>query len=417
MKKYVLFTPTVSNMGGGQMYVCNKILYYRNKGWNTLVIAGHGNNILLPELRQCKEIFYELNFFTYMFSRRKQDSVRNKIAKLICDKTYDEIIIESTSLTACTWAETVSSVVNAKHIVYLLQERNDIDNKGLLELLIFKHKRREIAGITDKTLPKMFDIYYAIDNDKAFKLPAKCNNVMADVDHPLLHEIDKTQQDFIIGCLSRLDKPFFLSALDDFCEYVKGSPSKKFLLILMGDVSHNNVLADKIEKAIQQTTNVNYVITGYLYPVPTRLLELCDAFFSSAGSSQVCMYSGIPTIVYDANDYKPIGILGRTTKQTLFRDNNQPPQSFKMLMDDILINKVYPVLAPDYSPTFPDFSAHVDFVSNSEPSFLYYPINDLKNETKTEKMVSRVLFFIGAKLYVDLRGYKISKWIKHKFAE
>ena len=61
-----------------------------------------------------------------MFTKRKRLSVEKKMAKLICDKSYDKIILESTSLTVSTWAESVASIVRAKHIVYLIQERNDM---------------------------------------------------------------------------------------------------------------------------------------------------------------------------------------------------------------------------------------------------------------------------------------------------
>ena len=64
MKKYIIITPTINNMGGAQMYVRNKVLYCREEGWETLVIAGQGDNILIPELMEFKNSFYELNFHT-----------------------------------------------------------------------------------------------------------------------------------------------------------------------------------------------------------------------------------------------------------------------------------------------------------------------------------------------------------------
>ena len=38
MKTYIIFTTQVTTMGGAQMYIRNKVLYLKDKGWETGVI-------------------------------------------------------------------------------------------------------------------------------------------------------------------------------------------------------------------------------------------------------------------------------------------------------------------------------------------------------------------------------------------
>lgn len=402
-------------MGGGQMYVRNKLLYERSMGWNACVIAGQGINITIPELKEFKNTIYELNFYSYEFSKQKRKNIESALTKLICDMDYDEIVIETTSITTSTWAESISEKIGAKHFIFLLQERNVLDNHVLLDFFKFKYNRKELAGITLDTLPSMFSPHFIIDRKDSYFLSAHCNNVMADVDFPMLKQINRSQYDYTIGCLSRLDKPFVFPALKDFLQYVLAYPDKKYLLLLIGDAPSD--ILNTIKCSVSQYHNVDCVITGYLYPVPTQLLEFCDAFFCSAGSCWVCAYSGVPTISYDGKDFRPIGILEHTTMNSLFRNQDEPQQDFKELMDLILIEKVYEKKPPAYERAKPDFHKHDEFVSNSEHSFLYYDTSAFRKETKTEKCVSLVLLIIGADLYGKLRGFRFSKWLKHKFVD
>lgn len=415
MKKYVILTPTISNMGGAQMYVRNKQIYYKKQGWNSCIIAGQGENICIPELNKFPKTYYELNFCSYMFSEKVQKRIESELINTIYDDKYSEIVIESTSITTSTWAELVAKKIRAKHLVFLLQERNDINNTGLLEFLKFKYKRKELAGITVKTIRDMFAPFFLIDEKLSYSLSAHCNNVVENVDSPILQQICKIKYNHIIGCLSRLDKPFVLPALNDFKDYADSHPNMRFLLLLIGNIPHGqSTIFNSISSIFSKTNNVEYIITGYLYPIPTKLLEICDAFFCSAGSCRVCMASGVPTISYDGKDFKPIGVMGHTTKNSLFRDTNEPAIAFSILMDEILVENKYSKIPADYNHLEPDFRLHSDFINNSAKDADYFEIKSLCRETKTDRNVSFMLALIGANMYGRLRKYKFSKWLKHK---
>ena len=151
--------------------------------------------------------------------------------------------------------------------------------------------------------------------------------------------------------------------------------------------------------------NAEIFITGYIFPVPAKLLDVCNAFFTSAGSCRACMRTGIPTISYDANDFRPIGILGRTTNQVLMRDDNEPIPDFSELMDDILERKIYEKETQIPQIDKPDFSSHDEFVSLMSSKHEYFNFDDNDIEIK-EKIKSICLRILGANTYSKLGALK-----------
>ena len=412
MKKYIIITPTINYMGGAQMYVRNKILFCREKGWETLVIAGQGGNVVIPELKEFKNTFYELNFPSYFYSKRVKNRILNKLISLAKIKDNDEVIVESTGISNATWAELLSSKTGAKHLFFLLQERNKVVNKGLQQFMKFKLERREIAGIKKNSLSDMFRPFLVIDESESYRLSAKCNNVVEEVDSPLAKEIDEKKYDFIVGLISRLDKPFVQPAVTDFCSFTVKHPNKSFLFLVIGDAPANTGITQDLKNQIKQYDNIDLIVTGYLYPIPLCLIRKCDVCLASSGSTRVGERSGVPTISFDGNDLKPIGIMGKTTNSSLFREAGQPIPKLDNLLNDILIKKKYDKEEPSYSSLKPDFKPHFDFVNASETKKEYFDVNTIKRETRDEKVVSAVLALIGAERYGRWREYKFSKWIK-----
>ena len=104
-----------------------------------------------------------------------------------------------------------------------------------------------------------------------------------------------------------MDKPYVIHAVKDFCNYASSYPEKSFLYIWIGDAPAGSLAPEKIKSMVDVLPNVEFLKTGYMLPVPYKLLEFCDVFISSAGSCWPCERSGVPTISYDGNDFKPIG--------------------------------------------------------------------------------------------------------------
>lgn len=411
MKKYVFLVPTVAGMGGAQMYIRNKLLYLRQHGWMVDVIVAQNGHAQLPELQEFQFEVSELTFEIFNYSNRKKRVVVNKIVNKIQDPTVRDFVIESTCISESSWAEAIAKRVDAKHIAYLLQEDNVLNNKGIQDFFLFKHKRRELIGITDQSLFAMFSTFHPILKEESYWLPAYCNNVEADVDSPYIELLKDTEYDYLIGMLSRLEKPFVVPSIKDFCQFAIKHQDKKFLLLLMGDAPKGSEVLTRIREVVKKAaSNVNIIATGYLYPVPTKLLEMCDAFFTSAGSAWVCMRSGVPTITYDGNDFMPIGVLGRTTMNSLFRDDDDIKYDFSFLMDHILFEKKYRKETPNYAEGLPDFGDHIRFLLQTSQEKDYFEVEAIQPTNKTDYKLKLALGIFGPRIYCKL-GFLKTKWI------
>ena len=390
MKKYVFLIPSLSNMGGAQMYVRNKMNYLLAEGWVVTVVSAQAKNVIIPELKEFNYIFPEVAYYKFLYSNKKQKRIVDNISKIINRNSGDIIVVESATLRMGTWGESIAKQVKAKHLLFLLQEKTTFNNRSLLDFLVFKHKRKELVGITKQSLTQLFKPYFQIRDEESYSLIAHCNNVEADVDCEYLHQIDKTCYDYIVGGVSRLDKAFVENAFDDFCQYAINKKTVKFLLLWIGDAPKNSRMPIVMSERIKNLLNVDIIITGYLYPVPTRLLEMCDALISSAGSSWVCMRSGVPTITYDGNDLRPIGVLGHTTQCSLFRQQNDNIPDFNQLMNDILIEKKIGRTPANYTQDLPDFKSHMDFLNQSSDESVYFDIDSIRARSIKERIIKLI---------------------------
>lgn len=414
LKKYVFIAPTVANMGGAQMYIRNKVLWLRQHGWEVDVIVAQGGIAKLSELREFDCVVPGLAFDILDYTEKKKARTIDAIVERIASKTAEETVIESTCISESQWAEAVAQRIGAKHISFLLQEENTLVNKGVQDFFLFKLHRKELFGITSTSIATMFAAFHSLEQGESYRLPAYCNNVEADVESPYIEQVKTAECDYRIGMLSRLEKPFVMPAIRDFCQYAQSHRDKKFLFLLMGDAPKGSGILGQILELIKGAApNVSVIATGYLYPVPTKLLETCDAFFTSAGSSWVCMRSGVPTIAIDGNDFKPIGILGRTAQHSLFRGDNESPQDFSKLMDEILMEKKYKREASTYRDGLPDFSDHMKALNESSSEKAYFDVESIKPETKMDIKLKWAMLLIGPENYLKL-GFLKEKWSRRK---
>lgn len=389
------------------MYIRNKIVWLRKQGWSAQVISTQKGMIYISELTEFSIFIPEMMFPFYLFSSNKQQEIVEQVIDMIQPQNYEEIVIESTSIEISTWAEVVSKEISAKHIAFLLQEKNVVDNPQLQDFFKFKHQRRELVSITDHSLKMMFESFSPIEHRQSYRLPAYCNNVVEDIDSPFLHRIHWDKYDYKIGCLSRIDKPFIRKAIINFARFVRLHKDKKFLLVLIGGAPDNTPYETNIKAVFKDIENVKLVITGYMFPIPAKLLGVFDTFFTSAGSCWPCMRSGVPTISIDGNDLMPIGIMKHTTLNTLFRGENEPSLDYQDIFEDVIINKKYKKLPSEHEFILPDFATHIQFIENSVSISEYFDVNKVKPITRAEKKIKLGMIILGAVIYNKLNQIKL----------
>ncbi len=405
--KYLFFTPTILQVGGAQMYIRNKVLFLKERGYSVYVFsAAKGKDIIFPELKEFNRYFIpELRYNCSEYPKKKVERICKKIQLKCGLNGVEEIIVESTCLEESTWGELLSKKVGAKHIVYTLQETNDISNKGIADFFYFKYRRKELVGIQEKSLKQMFIPYYEIED--SYYLGAGAGSAEDDVDHPLIEKLKTRNYDIVIGSLGRLDKPFVYSGIEGVIRYSYLHIEKRICLLLLGGAEKEYL--DKIEERVKGVKNIEVVISGYLYPVPTRLLMLCDAFFATAGSAQVCKRSGVPTVTFDCNDLRAIGVLGRTTNNNIYRGKNEPPQDFTSLLEDIIDKKIYTKEKSTFISRCRDYSTHIDFIINSEKAKEFFDVMSIKDNTIKWHFRSAILSIFGPRLYSWLGSIKMKR--------
>lgn len=403
MKKYVIIASCIKDMGGQQMYFRNKCVSMQSLGWNVDLISAQKGKIYIQDLKQYDCFVPELGFDYFLYSKSKRNKIVRDLICRIVDRDYDEIVIESSCIPESTWAEAIAERCKAKHLCFILQEKNVITSENEQDFLMFKQSRRELAGITDSSIYDMFETFRPIKKEESLKLSAYCNNVVEDVASEFMHT--NVPCDYTIGLLSRLDKPFIMPAVNDIIEYATLHANKRFLLIMMGGAPSGSNYKSKILKRISTVRNIEVVVTGFIFPVPQGLLEMCDVHISSAGSSWVCCKSGVPTISYDGKDFRPIGILERTTVHSLFRGETEKPVNLNVLLDDILLKKKYEIRPTSFDSIKMDFSKHIEFMSLTDPTKEYYDFERLSLSFE-EKKLSYFLMLLGPRIYTWLGFWK-----------
>lgn len=402
MNKYILMSMGISGMGGGQMYLRNKLLYMEQKGWKVDIYSGLPGKVVIPELMK-----YSLNInpvltsAPFVYSNGFVDSYVDKIIKNCCISSNDIVIIESTTAHMSYWGEIIAKRCNGRHICYLLDERNDyLVYKRYLPFFYYKLQRNELAGINSKSLMYLFRGYKNCCIDGGPFLPALCQNVVEDIEIP--KRLKLPIADYTIGSIGRLEKPYIPYLIREIVKYVNRHQKKQYNLLLIGGTNDNKRILE-IKKGTENIKNLNVIITGYMFPIPKQLILKVDLFISSAGSAGVSYGLDRPTISLDAFDCKPIGLLGYTTKHSLYRGEEKVIELSKWI-ENVLDKKI--IMDLSYTPkgnnSFELFEKHSQFLKRCKNKMEYYDIMKIHPQKKDflKKIIIRLC---GDKCFLKIK--------------
>lgn len=397
MKSYIFLTPNIFNVGGAQMYLKYKSEWLTEKGYKVIIISSKKGKYMINGLEKFKGFVVEgLYFYPHWFYKRKRKRIEKILLNIIGDNT-EEMIIESTSITVSVWGEIIAKYYNAKHLLYSLQENNEVFDPEILNFLKFKNIRRELAGINPQSIPQIFK-YKSINGPclKAYSL-----NIPEDYDYFLVNEIAKA--DYTIASIGRLDKPFVMPLIKEIISFAQMHDDKYFNFLMIGG-SERNEIVKTLEKMVRKTSNVRMYITGFIYPIPLKLLQLPDVFISSSGACRVSSQQNKITVSIDSHDHKPIGIIGITTKNSIFRDD-EPEVELSVLLKEILFDKKYhPTMINDDKPlSYVDYTDHLEFINKSDTSREYFNFEMVQSMNRYKRLI---LNFLGQRKYLKLLYYK-----------
>lgn len=404
MKRYIILTSSIAGVGGGQIYSKNKKKFLEDHGWHVDIFSFGKGTILISELSFDKNnVIRELKQSPKLFT----NSQRENIIKLISrEGEYQETIIESHTINLAIWGEFIAERIGGKHFIFLLTESFSDLNKSKLDFLSFKHKRKELVGITEKSLELLFKGYKHVETEKKFAFKPICTNVVEDVENDIVKSIER--RDINIGCITRLDKAYIKPLLEEVIKFARLNSDKTIQLVFIGG-THNKFITNTINKRVEHISNLNVIITGFLYPIPKHIFKIIDFFICTAGSAKVSAREGVMTLAVDCQSVKPIGIIGYDTNKTLYANENCIASLSEKLNEILIEKKLYRDKSFKYDKISEieldiEFKKQMNFIYASEPEKTYYNFQKIRPTNK--EILKRALNLIPS---TYLEG-KITYW-------
>jgi ribosomal protein L10 len=417
-------TPTIYKAEGSQIYTWNKMRFLKEKGWDVYVLSSSTNGIIMINDLSVfeKYIIPEISFYPYLYTRKKRKIVLNKLIQAIKAEQSAEYIIETHTKQLSLWGELLASEIKGKNIVYLLNEDFGKPSKIVLDFLNYKHKRKELAGITKKSLEILFQDFKIINENEQYFLKAACTNSVENIENNIINNISKL--DINIGSLGRLGKSYVPVMIDEIIKYAKINSNKQIQLILVGD-SHDGKVEKEIIRKFQLINNLYVIFIGHIFPIPIKLFDKLDVCIGVAGSAKLCANNNVPTITLDVRSSKPIGILGYDTQNTIYGDQDQV-YTLSEKLDDLIANyDYYKENINNMQVDLLDFRAeyrnHMKFINESDNRIDYYDLNVSINYINMEEILFKFLIFLfGTENFTKITKsnilIKIRKKLRNKYS-
>lgn len=314
-KNYIIFTPSIANIGGAELYVMRRAVYLKSKGWNVKIITSIGSPILIKEFDYFPTLIINFNASFKYIPAKKKEIVLNQIFDFIGISN----IIESHTLHDAIICEVIAQKKHLKHIIYLLQESpiKNIRDKKINQFFNFKLYRKELFGITNQSLSLIFDRRINESLNNYVNVPFDIRELDKGTDNFFFPNTSK--RDFVIATISRLEKEYVVPLIKSIYNFSNNN-KLKLQLIIYGD-SKDQKVKQKLELQFKNTNKLNIYFPGYLFPLPYNLFSKLDAFLGMGTSVVNSIAAGCPTLVIDPRSYKCAGILAKDISNFAYAEN------------------------------------------------------------------------------------------------
>lgn len=333
MRTYVFLTNSITNMGGAQMLIRNKMMDLESRGWNVQIFYYFsGDDIIISEFKKfSNNRIKELQYPFYAFGVKERNRIIDSIADKL--KTSEEVVIESNFFQLSFWGELIAAKVGGINLLYFIGEAFPRISRKEEEFLLFKQNRNEFVNslsIKEKYSPLIASLH---NDDVVFKMPSY-NNVYSDVEFPL--EYDNSHP--VITSIGRLEKNYILPMVNGIIEFAEAN-DRIVNLFFVGDAEYP-IFLEQIKSVLSKTSKVIPYFFGYMYPIPLSIIRATDVGIAVSGSVKVTASQSIPTISYCVEDCQPLGVYGHTTNGRLFR-TTEPVVSLSSVLSNIIIEGKY----------------------------------------------------------------------------
>lgn len=409
MNKYVFLQPAVCGMGGAQQYLYRKINFLKQLEWDVVVISNDKGEILIEDLKSFSEMCVDgIRYSTCYYRKSDISKMVDEAISLIKPQENEQIIIESSTASTALWGEKIAEKLGCKHVCFDFEEIFTNLTQTQLNFMDFKHKRKELCGISVNALPLMFRGYKDVPEEQAYFYRAMCSNPVFDVDGDSKTKTIITElsgYDCVIGTIGRAEKPFLIPTLKGIKEYIESNTDRKFAVLFIGGNAQPKY---ELEAAavFKDVENADFYCTGSIFPIPKKLVECCSVFVSSSGSAVATARNGIPTVSVSPSTFGANGILNYTTKFSAVPDK-EVNLSIKSQLCEVLGNKycenhqelgLYGNIPFDKEAEI-EYKKQLDFVVKNDAPTQYYDISKIKKEGKP-RIITFFSKLLGRKIFL-----------------
>lgn len=392
MKSYIILTPEIGNMGGGQMYTNNKVLYLKEHGWDVQVFYfKEGGPIKMPHLKDYDgNVIPEFRCAFYYVPEHRRARIARNIKSIIIGS--EDIVIESQLIDLAFWGEDIASRIGANHIVNYIEEQVPLMDDRKLKFFEYKLTHWQMLNAGEGSQKRVFkDKWKSEYLHYLNPIVYKCSNVVYNVDT----DVRIIPSNYTIMTIGRLDKPYIDEMTDEFVKFASKHKDNTINIIYVGG-SPDGMKEKQIQDRFLNISNVHLYMLGYCFPVPQKLIDAVDVAVASANSILVTSDQDIPTISLDMNDHKAIGVYGYDTENKFKRSDKEPQVNISNLLEDILLYGKYPRKGKtndSMADVIEEFDREVLFLERSVTySRAYYNLNKIKS--KGECFYCQIKWFI-----------------------
>ena len=393
--KYVMLIGGIADMGGGQKYCANKVTELRKRGVETIVISMLPGRVLLEQLKIYENnVVIELRYPPRYYSKKQIQHILSKI-EFITKKLTNDTVIDCSMPALAEWGELISHKYQCKNICFFIDEKYHTTTESI-KFLDFKLNRSELYGTSIDIIPMIFEQYKYIEKKKELVFNPWCTNVVENIEYSFPENFDNSRVN--VAFFGRLDKSYIKDSMVLSREFFLKHNRDQFNVFLIGGTDSIYRL-DELVKLYSNLDNVATYVTGFMTPIPRKLLKSMDVCIATAGCARVADDEKIPTICVNTISGDPFGIIGYHIDKNScdIRYGINDNVTMLGLLDDIIYMKYCEKNEPKY--VYDVDNIEEEMIKEIDSEFMkinkntikeYYDVQNIKVVGK-EEIISRII--------------------------
>jgi hypothetical protein len=325
MSNYIILIHDYRGIGGAQLYAIRRANYLKKNGFSVSFVVTQFDNSLIGTPEGVNIYFSDfLDQPTICLPRKK---IKKEIDRFVSNfGLINSSVIETFSKEAATWGELFSQQLGFKHILYCLGEPYvyPFRYRFFLELFLFKYYRGELLGLSDCSLKIILGPHFQERNNPYVNISFDSSEIKSLTEPRFLGAI--SDNSFVIGTLSRLEKDYVSVLIDDVIELANNYEFKKFTLLICGEGVIPGLQVEDFKRKYSKEkvpTNLHVIFPGYTYPIGKDFFNSIDIFVGMGTAAVSSISQKCATICVDPRVNKSIGVFGVETNNFAYSANRQ----------------------------------------------------------------------------------------------